>query len=188
MRKLSGFAKTINVCCFASGILTAVFFTVYHFSRADIAQSIAITLLTFFYHFAMRLIVGFAVPKFVSGVNPETRSLAAGKKELALYRKLNLKKHKDKIPTYAPELFDAKLHSVREIAVEMCKAEIVHLVIIPLCFVPTLLIPIWGAAGVFIATSVIAALADSVFVVLQRYNLARIQPLLKRKELREIRQ
>lgn len=182
MRKDSDFARGVKLCAAVSGVLMAGFFTAHHFTQNHVLLSLAITMLTIFYHFAMRLVIGFAVPKLSAKVDPNTRLLAAGKKELSLYKKLGLKKYKDKIPTYAPDLFDAKQHTLREIAFEMCRAEIVHLVIIPLSFVPLALIPLWGAAAVFIITSVLAAAAECVFVVLQRYNLARIQPLLRREK------
>ena len=61
----------------------------------------------------------------------------------------------------------------------MCQAEIVHEIIIVLSFVP-IIFSIWfGELLVFIITSVISALIDSIFVMLQRYNRSRIIKLIK---------
>ena len=182
MRKKSGFAVAIHVTCAITAVLFPLLFVLADFTGVGVLKSLAITVFTIFYHFTMRLAVGMIVPRLMKNINPETKLLAAGKREKAFYQKSGLKKHKAKAPTYAPDRFDPKLHTMREIAAEMCRAEVGHIVIIPLSFVPIAFIAVWGAAAVFIITSVVAAFFDSYFVVLQRYNLARIQPLLQKEK------
>ena len=64
------------------------------------------------------------------------------------------------------------------------QAEIVHEVITMLSFVP-ILFTVWlGAAGVFRTTSCLAALLDTVFVMVQRYNRPRLQRLIQKQSKR----
>ena len=55
-----------------------------------------------------------------------------------------------------------------------CQSELVHETIMLLSFVPLLAIGRYGAAAVFIITSAAAALFDSLFVVVQRFNRFRL--------------
>ena len=85
------------------------------------------------------------------------------------------------MPTYDSSLFDPKLHTWDEIAQAMCHAEIVHESIAVLSFLP-IIAGIWfGAYPVFIITSIIAAIIDMMFVMMQRYNRNRIMKIVMRK-------
>ena len=45
----------------------------------------------------------------------------------------------------------------------------------------------WGEFWVFFITSLVAAIFDSIFVMLQRYNRPRIMKLLKYQSMRSVR-
>lgn len=63
---------------------------------------------------------------------------------------LRVKKWKDKMPTFVPEMLDLKAHTWGEIAGAMCQSEVVHSIIVVLCFVPVLATLIWGnILGIF---------------------------------------
>lgn len=64
------------------------------------------------------------------------------------------------------------------------QAEIVHEVITMLSFVPTLFTVWFGAAGVFLTTSCLAALLGTVFVMVPRYNRPRLQRLIQKQSKR----
>ena len=83
------------------------------------------------------------------------------------------------MPTYNPTLFSLEDNSLEQIAKNMCQAEVVHEVIILCSFLPMLFAIPWGEFWVFFITSLAAAIFDSVFVMLQRYNRPRIMKLLK---------
>ena len=101
--------------------------------------------------------------------------------EMTIYEKLDMKKWKRRMPTYDHTLFDPRIHTWDEIAQAMCQAELVHETIVVLSFLP-ILAGIWlGVYPVFIVTSVLAAMFDMLFVVMQRYNRQRITMLLERK-------
>ena len=98
-----------------------------------------------------------------------------------MYEVLRVKKWKDKMPTFAPEMLDLKIHTWEEIAGAMCQSEVVHSIIVVLCFVPILATLIWGTFWVFFITSVLAAGVESMFVIMQRYNRPRVIRMIERK-------
>ena len=65
-----------------------------------------------------------------------------------------------------------------------CVAEITHEIIILLSFAPLLVIPKFGAAPVFVITSLLAALFDGIFVIMQRYNRPRLLRLSRKEASR----
>lgn len=84
------------------------------------------------------------------------------------------------IPTYSPETFDITNKSIEEIIGATCQAEVVHEIIMLFSLLPIALIPIFGEPIVFIVTSVLSMMIDSIFVILQRYNRPRLIKLMKR--------
>lgn len=92
---------------------------------------------------------------------------------------MNIKKWKNKMPTYNIDIFDISKHSWDEIAQAMCQSELVHETNIIFSFLP-MIASIWfGAFAVFFVTSILSAVFDLMFVFMQRYNRSRI---LKMKE------
>ncbi len=78
------------------------------------------------------------------------------------------------MPTYYPDTFSPKKHTWSEIAQAMCQSELVHEVNVILSFVP-IIVTIWfGSFFVFLITSIGGAVFDLIFVVMQRYNRARV--------------
>lgn len=93
------------------------------------------------------------------------------------------KKWKKWVPVFNPKDYDLKNNSIAEIIQVTCQAEVVHEIIMILSFVPVIFSVWFGAAEVFLITSCVAFLIDSIFVVLQRYNRPRLMRLLKDKQL-----
>ena len=177
-------AKGMKWMTAANFLLTAVF-TGISLSGYHWAISWAITFGTFFYHFAMRLLVG----HIINGVMKNRADYTKGRYQLLgfekkLYKKLKVKQWKGNFPTYDPALFDPKLHSWSEIAQAMCQAELVHEVIVLLSFLPLFAAIPFGSFYVFFITSLLAALFDLCFVVIQRYNRPRVLKLLQHSERR----
>ena len=144
--------------------------------------SFAITFGTFFYHFAMRLLVGHILDRTMQNKADYRKAWYQLRPwEAKLYKGLNVRKWKRNMPTYDPSLFDPKLHSWEEIVQAMCQAELVHEVIAALSFLPLLAAIPFGSFFVFLLTSLLAALFDLSFVIMQRYNRPRILKLLSKK-------
>ncbi len=135
------------------------------------------------YHFGMRLFAGWLVPA-VTGNRFDYRKSWFQPRfwEPKLYKKLNLRKLKKHLPTYDPRQFDLAQNSLFQIIQNTCGAEIVHEVIMVFSFLPLILVPRFGELGVFLITSVAAALVDSLFVMAQRYNRPRLIKIYEKQE------
>lgn len=141
-----------------------------------------ITTFTTCYHFVMRLLVGLVVPKLVPAQAVKAPWFQQRGFEPRLYELLRVKSWKANMPTYDPDSFSLKHNSLEQIVQNGCVAELVHEVIIAFSFVPLLFTLLWGSFPVFLITSILAALYDSIFVIMQRYNRPRLVRILKKKE------
>lgn len=169
------FPLVIKSLAAAASVLTLLFTAVYHMYRQPWMLSAAISCGTTGYHFLMRLMVGYLLPKVTDyGFDYRHPWFQPRSWEPALYRRLKLKSWKGNLPTYSPEQFSLNHNSLHRVIQNMCGAEIVHEVIMVFSFLPlTFAIP-FGDFPVFLITSVIAALYDSIFVMAQRYNRPRL--------------
>lgn len=154
---------------------------VYHFTKNKIIFSVAITLGTTFYHFAMRLTIGLLIDKKYHNHMDYTKKWFRERAfEQKLYKKIKVKKWKKWVPAFNPQDFSLKEHSVEEVIQVTCQAEIVHEVIMVLGFVPVLFTIWFGSLDVFLITSCVAFVFDSIFVIMQRYNRPRLLRLLRK--------
>ena len=146
------FAKTIKISAIVLVVLTIIFTLIYQCNPNTVILSIAITFGTISYHFLMRLAVGYVIHGiFHNRINYSRKWFHEKKFEKRLYEVLRVKKWKDKMPTFAPEMLDLKVHTWEEIAGAMCQSEVVHSIIVVLCFVPVLATLIWGTFWVFLS-------------------------------------
>ncbi len=168
-------AKTMKpaaIICFAAAVATSL---LYYFFSAGIFLTLAITFGTTAYHLGMRLIVGQIFNNTMKNRADYTRKWYQLRPwENKLYRFLKVKAWKDKMPTYYPNTFSPKKHTWSEIAQAMCQSELVHEVNIILSFVPIIATVWFGSFFVFLITSIGGAVFDLIFVVMQRYNRARV--------------
>lgn len=178
------FARMIKISTLAFVVLTIIFALVYQRNSNTVVLSIAITFGTISYHFLMRLAVGYAVNSiFHNKFDCNKKWFREKKFEKRLYEVLKVKKWKNKMPTFAPEMLDLKIHTWEEIAGAMCQSEVVHSIIVILSFLPIFACLKWGAFWVFFLTSVISACIESLFVIIQRYNRPRIIKLIGKEKI-----
>ena len=145
--------------------------------------SCAVSFGTTAYHFCMRLLVGYSVLKITRySFDYRSRWFSQKKWEASVYRFLRLKNWKHSMPTYDPSSFSLKEHTPEQVIRNMCGAEIVHEIIIVFSFLPISFSLLFGEFPVFLITSLLAALYDSVFVIMQRYNRPRLVRILNKQE------
>ncbi len=183
--KLTGdtMAKKIKALTVISVALTLICGILYYFTALDFLLTTAIIFGTTAYHLLMRLLVGFVINLILKNqVNYRRRWFIVGEKEQKFYKMLKVKRWKNNMPSYDPNLFDNKSHSWEEIAQAMCQAELVHEVIVVLSFLPILAYIPFGALPVFIITSLLSACFDMMFVIMQRYNRPRIIKLINKRK------
>ncbi len=177
------FAKIIKISTLVLVMLTIIFTLIYQCNPNTAVLSMAITFGTICYHFLMRLVVGYVINGiFHNKFNYNKKWFRERRFEKRLYEVLKVKKWKDKMPTFAPDMLDLKIHTWEEIAGAMCQSEVVHSIIVVLCFVPVLATFIWGTFWVFFITSVISACVESMFVIMQRYNRPRVIRMIEKEK------
>ena len=182
-KKRIAMKKIIKSITIISFILTLLFSAVYFHTENSASLSLAITMGTTLYHFAMRLAVGFFYDRIMNNKADIGRWWYQPKGfEKRIYNWLNVKNWKGIMPSYEPELFDSQKHTWNEIAQAMCQAELVHETIILLSFVPILFAKLFGALPVFLITSVLSAAFDMIFVIMQRYNRPRVIRLMVKEK------
>lgn len=175
-------ARKLKSAAALSVVSTIILGVLYNKISIGVLLSLTITMGTISYHLVMRLIVGTVFQLIMHNeADLNKRWYRVGKRELAIYDKINVKKWKKRMPTYDNSAFDPKKHSWDEIAQAMCQAELVHEVIIMMSFLPVIEGIWFGDYLIFVITSVLAAGCDLIFVMMQRYNRQRIMKLMKRR-------
>ena len=178
-------ARTMKRWALASGLLTLAGALLWRLFQWDILLTIAITAGTVFYHLGVRLLIGRILDSLpVEQVEMQSGWFRPAAWEQPLYDRLRVRRWKKRMPAYDPTLFDPARHTWTDIARAMCRAELVHEVNVAASFVP-LIFSLWfGAFPVFLATSVLAAGYDLLFVLLQRCNRPRVLCLAAREAQR----
>ncbi|MCM1329005.1 MAG: hypothetical protein NC253_06130 [Ruminococcus sp.] len=172
--------KTTVVLCLIITVITALLY-----SRSDkgIFLTLAVSFGTTTYHFGIRLLAGaLCVTVMKNRTDYTKKRYQIHSWENKLYKLLKVKAWKNKMPTYNPEAFSNKIHTWDEIAQTMCQSETVHEINIILSFVPLTAVSRFGAFWVFFITSVCGAVFDLMFVIIQRYNRARVVKLALRQK------
>lgn len=170
----STMARAMKLMALIFTVLTALF-------AALRLEALAITAGTFAYHFLMRLGVGYAYDRTLHNRVDVSRGWFQPRGfENKLYERLRVGRWKRFLPTYDPETFDRHKHSWEEIVQAMCQAELVHETIAVLSFLPVVASVWLGEPLVFLLTSLLAAIFDMMFAVIQRYNRPRILKIVDR--------
>ena len=132
--------------------VTICFSLVFTFTDADVFLTLAITSGTAAYHFCVRLVTGIIVNAVMGNKADHRRAwFQVGEHEFTFYKCINVKKWKDKMPTYDKGSFDIRQHSLEEIVQVTCQSEIVHEIIIAASFLPmiTSVCLVRGVAGFY---------------------------------------
>ena len=176
------FALTMNATAITTSAVTVLFLCI-PYRQTSWWLTCVLSFGTTAYHFLMRLAVGYLLLKLTNYDFDYRRPWFRPRAwEPAFYEKLNIRHWKKNLPTYAPEQFSLKDNSLHRVIQNMCGAELVHETIMVLSFLPLLAIPFFGAFPVFLVTSLLAALYDSIFVLAQRYNRPRMIRIYEKQE------
>lgn len=181
MQNNTSFPRVMKGVVLVTFAVTAVLAILYRFTQPAWLLPIAISTGTTFYHFAMRLTVGNIIPRCVKQPT-KCRWFHPKPFEPKLYQMLKVKHWKDRMPTYDPASFSLRENTLEQVVDNCCVSEAVHEVIMLFSFVPLLFTFFWGAFPVFLITSILSALFDSCFVIIQRYNRPRLVRILAKKE------
>ena len=185
--KKSASAIFMYVVIAVTVIVSAVSFGLYYGGvvRQDLLLWVGIVAFMVMYHFWLRIIMG-----NVSKVFPiDYRQWWFQERffERRLYELLRVKKWKEKVPTYNPELFSMKDYSLHEIAETMTKAELDHWINQLISLSSILFALLWGELWIFVITAVAAMLFDGQFIVIQRYNRPRVLRVMEKERRRTMK-
>lgn len=168
----------------ASGAMLAlmfVFWGIFLTNRKPLFFTLGIISMTVSFHITIRLvisgIVDFSLKNHVDYTKNWFRTRPFERK---IYKKLRVKRWKKYMPSARKEDFSLKKHTFEEILMAGCQAEFVH----ELCAISGFLamfFPIWfGCWWAFLITSVVGALYDMLFVIIQRFNRPRLMKIMRR--------
>ncbi|MBQ8428100.1 MAG: hypothetical protein IJX18_02470 [Clostridia bacterium] len=187
--KKKSFAAIFLLCSLAATVAFVAALTLFLCVKETWTLTVLLTATVIFYHFVMRLFVGYVVEKaFFSRLKADAWWFREKPCEQKIYRALRLRKWKGNLPTYSPEKFDFRTLSIKQLIANTLQAEAVHETIAALSFLPLGLYFItWDAVDfwVYLLTSLVAAAVDTLFVLLQRYNRFRLLRLQKLEEEKE---
>lgn len=175
--------KTMFFLFFLSLFLSVFSIALYALFASGVFLTLAITFCTTFYHFSFRLLIAPLLNqnynKFMSTFYDYQNFWFREKNfEKKLYKILQVKKWKSKMPTWSPQTFDLQKNSVQQIVSATCQAEFIHELNALLSFVPLLGAIPFGEFAVFFITSLASAAFEVMFVLVQRYNRPRLVVLL----------
>lgn len=163
-------------------IVSTTFFILSFFIDNNTFEIFAVTLITTFYHSCIRPLTGYVVNAiYHNKINFNLWWFNERKFEKNLYKILCVKHWKNIMPTYDKSSFDIKNKSIPEILGATCQAEVVHEIMLILAFLPLLLIIPYGKILVFTISSVICALIDCVFIIIQRFNRPRLKRIYEKQ-------
>lgn len=181
-RKKSESEKLMKNMSIGSAFCMILFGVMYKVWGGSVYLALAITAGTIFYHMVMRLVVGRLFYVCVKKqLNYHSAWFVLKPFERTFYKKMKVKSWKDKLPTYYPEDFSVKNHTMEELIQTMCISEIGHETMI-VCSYLTLFFAIpFGELPVFLITAIAAGAVDAVFVVTQRFNRDRLVRIVDKR-------
>ncbi len=143
---------------------------------------LAISIFTFLFHFTIRFsIANYVFRAIQKYCKPESWWFRMKFFEKKIYKVLKVKYWKLFLPTWNDNDFLINKNNIPIVLTHMCEAEVYHEICIFLSFIPILFSLIWGKFWVFFITSILGAIFDLLFVLIQRYNRPRLLKLSKRK-------
>ena len=186
---MSRFKRFMYTVSAASLVLMFIFSGIYRATDWEIFATLGITAMTVCYQFTVRLVIGNVTDAIMRNEADWRKPWFRERKfEKKLYKKLKVKRWKDRMPTFDEDAFAFGKKPIERIIGATCQAEIVHELDV-IASLATILFAIpFGDLWVFLITSIFGAAADMIFVIMQRYNRPRLlkySALKRQKEVSE---
>ncbi len=186
LSKVSGFKRIMYIVSAVSLVLMFVCFGIYRAAGWGILTTLGITSMTVCYHFTVRLFIGNIVDAVMRNEadwrKPWFRQRAFEEK---LYKKLKVKRWKDRLPTIDENAFKLGKQPIERIIGATCQSEVIHELDVLASLAAILFAVPFGDLWVFLITSILGAAFDMIFVIMQRYNRPRLLKLAMRKRQKE---
>lgn len=172
-------------------LLFSILFCIFLILSLTLKDEVFITLAISFgicsYQFGIRLFLASIINKAMHN-SPclELKYFKVRSFEIKIYNFLRVKSWKKLMPTYKKQDFDMKKKSLIDLRGATCQAEIVHELNVIFSFLPMILVIWFNPSLLFLLTSILTALIDVPFIVIQRYNRYRIDRLIDIKKSHHI--
>lgn len=163
-------------------IISLICFTVYYGGISDSGILLWTGIVSFMilYHFGLRIFMGNVTKKQnITYNHPLFRQRSFEKK---LYKLLRVRKWKDKVLTFEPEMYDFKNRTLEQLACTMAKSELDHWINEIISVISMFFTFIWGCPAAFIISAVAAMAFDAQFIIVQRYNRPIVLRLMRKKQ------
>jgi len=131
------------------------------------------------YHFGLRIFMG-KVTKLMK-IDYRHPWFKRHSFEAVLYRLLCVRKWKDKVLTFEPELYDFRNRTPEQLACTMAKSETDHWINEAISIVSIFFALIWGCLPAFLITAAAAMIFDAQFIIVQRYNRPIVLKVMERQ-------
>lgn len=182
MKKTDSASKnTTELTALSAIILMTVFFILNYYFKKEVLYIIAIIFLIIGFQFGIRVIVGNVVPRFKHKINVNSKWFKTKSFEEQIYKKLSVKKWKNKAPVYDPDEFDFKKNTKEQLIINMCNAELVHEFNILSGYISLVFAIVLGYVWLFLIGAILGTGMDLIFVIIQRFNRPRMIKYLDRK-------
>lgn len=162
-------------------ILSAGCFALYYSGTFDNSGILWTGIVSFMilYHFGLRIYMGNVTKKWnITYTHPWFTQRRFEKK---LYKILKVRKWKDKVLTFEPEMYDFENRTLEQLATTMAKSETDHWINEIISVISIFFVFIWGCPAAFLISAFTAMIFDAQFIVVQRYNRPIVLRLAKRK-------
>lgn len=181
-KNMSKFKRFMYICSVASMAMMFAAFGLFRLNGARICITVGITSMTVCYHFTIRLVIG-NITDVIMRNEADWRKPWFREKpfEQKLYKKLKVKRWKDRLPTFDENLFAFGKTPTERMIGATCQSEIVHELDIVASLAAILFAIPFGEVWVFLITSILGAAFDLLFVIMQRYNRPRLVRSLRRR-------
>ena len=178
---LSGPAVFMYSVIALTTIISAVCF-VLHYSgtvKDGIVLWTGIVCFMILYHFGFRIYMGNVTKKWsITYKHPWFKQRSFEKQ---LYKTLKVRKWKDKVLTFEPDMYDFRNRTLHQLATTMAKSETDHWINEIISIISMFFSFIWGCPAAFIISALAAMVFDAQFIVVQRYNRPIVLRLAERQ-------
>ncbi|MBQ7400260.1 MAG: hypothetical protein IJW06_07365 [Clostridia bacterium] len=180
-KSLSGPAIFMYSVIVLTIVISAICFALHYSGISENAIVLWTGIVSFMilYHFGLRVFMGNVTKKWnITYTHPW---FAQRKFEKQLYKFLKVRKWKDKVLTFEPEMYDFEKRTLEQLATTMAKSETDHWINEIISVVSIFFVFIWGCPAAFLISAFAAMIFDAQFIIVQRYNRPIVLRLANRK-------
>lgn len=182
LKKMNKYKRFMYTAAVISMALMFAAFGIHRLNGARFCVTVGITSMTVCYHFTIRLFIGNIVDVIMRNEADWRKPwFREHKFEQKLYKKLKVKKWKDRMPTADEKIYDLGKRPMERIIGATCQSEVVHELDILASLAAIFFAIPFGDVWVFVITSVLGAVFDLMLVIMQRYNRPRLLRTMKRR-------